>query len=293
MAFETMTLDEQGKAAAEEFRALHNLGSQPLHDLVLVIEQATAHEVAVLDVEDANEHGLTMWDPERKIAFIGVARTRHPMRQRSTLAHELAHVVFKDWSNGNDGELSARTPQEKRADAFARHLLIPQQGIVSLLGAPRAEISEAQLSLVVQRFLVSPAMAAIALFNGGYISSPTKDAWMKISTRTLATRFGWSDQYRMLQHDADQTRVPQRLLARAVAGYKDGIVSARAIAVLRGLSEEEVAAELAEAGILPKNPDATWTDAQDLPQVDIDLDDLDDILGPESRDGTGEIKTDE
>lgn len=270
-----MTLEKQGKAAAEEFRALYNLGLQPLHDLVLVIEQATEHEVAVLDVEDANEHGLTMWDPERKIAFIGVARTRHPMRQRSTLAHELAHVVFKDWSNGNDGELSARTPQEKRADAFARHLLIPQQGIVDLLGAPGAEISEAQLSLVVQRFLVSPAMAAIALLNSGHISSTVKDEWMKITTPRLATRFGWSDQYRMLQHDASQTRVPQRLLARAVAGYKEGIVSARAIAVLRGLSAEEVAAELADAGIFPKSPDATWMDAQAFPQVDIDLGDLD------------------
>src|SRR5699024_12823599 len=97
MAFETMTLDEQGKAAAEEFRALHNLGSQPLHDLVLVIEQATAHEVAVLDVEDANEHGLTMLDAERKIAFIGVARTRHPIPHPITLAPELTHVLVKVW----------------------------------------------------------------------------------------------------------------------------------------------------------------------------------------------------
>ena len=49
------------------------------------------------------------------------------MRQRSTVAHELAHVLFEDagipasttvdWSAPND--------VEERATAFARHLLMP------------------------------------------------------------------------------------------------------------------------------------------------------------------------
>jgi Zn-dependent peptidase ImmA (M78 family) len=65
-----------------------------------VIEQATGIDVAVLDV-GPDEHGLTMRDPGRDAVFIGVARTRNPMRQRSTLAHELGHVLFEDWA-GND-----------------------------------------------------------------------------------------------------------------------------------------------------------------------------------------------
>lgn len=282
-----MTPEQQGKVAAEEFRARHNLGSRALHDLVFIIEQTTEHEVAVLDVEDADEHGLTMWDPKRRVAFMGVARTRNLMRQRSTLAHELAHVVFADWSNGSSEELSARTPQEIRADAFARHLLIPAKGLVNLLGEPGAKLTEADLSAVVQQFLVSPAVAAIALCNGGYIPSSTKDAWMKMTTRMLATRFGWSDQYRMLQHDADQTRVPQRLLSRAITGYKAGIIPVQAIAVLRGVPEEEVVADLEEAGIVAENADARWMDSDELPSVDINLADLDDILGPESLDHKG------
>lgn len=170
------------------------------------------------------------------------------MRQRSTLAHELGHVLLDDW-NGS-GDLSARSPEETRADAFARHLLVPQEGLKIFLG-PRERLGEADLSAVVQWFLVSPTLAAIALQDGGYIDAATKAGWMALSTRQLATRFGWSDQYRSLQNDADRTRSPQRLLARAITGYREGVVSAQVIATLRGISAKDAEDELREAGINP------------------------------------------
>lgn len=246
-----MNAEVQGKAKAVEFREKHNLGVQPLGDLVSLIENVTDYEVTVLDVDDSDEHGLTMRDPVRDAAFIAVARTRNPMRQRSTLAHELSHVLFEDWFEGVAEELSQRTFPEQRADAFARNLLIPLKGIEGILGRPGRELTEADLSLLVQSFLVSPAIAAIALSNGGYIAETKKKEWMKISTSRLATRFGWSEQYAMLQSDSDKTRAPQRLLTRAIAGYQEGIVSAQTIAVLRNLPVEDVVHELEAAGIFP------------------------------------------
>ena len=77
--------EQQARVAAGEFRRMHRLGLQPLGDLVALIEQTTGYEVAVLDA-DYGEHGLTMRDPVRDATFIGVARSRTPMRQRSTLA---------------------------------------------------------------------------------------------------------------------------------------------------------------------------------------------------------------
>jgi Zn-dependent peptidase ImmA (M78 family) len=56
------------------------------------------------------------------------------MRQRGTLAHELGHVLFEDWTDGNTGSSSDRTPAEIRADAFARHLLVPVDGLREFLG---------------------------------------------------------------------------------------------------------------------------------------------------------------
>ena len=94
--------------------------------------------------------------------FIGVARTPHSMRQRSTLAHELAHVVFDDQIE----DLAVRGWKETRADAFARHLLIPLGGLEAVLD-DGDHANEGVLSAVVQRYLVSPAMAAIALRDVG------------------------------------------------------------------------------------------------------------------------------
>ena len=270
----TVNPEADGQAAAAQFRAQHHLGVQPLGDLVAIIEQATGIDVAVLDA-DPDEHGMTMRDPERGAVFIGVARTLNPMRQRSTLAHELGHVLFEDWVDESPGDWSARTPTERRADAFAQHLLIPHDGLAEFLDN-RDAVSPATLSAIVQRFLVSPAMAAIALHQGKYIDSKTKEDWKTWTTPQLAVRFGWADHYHVLQADADQRRAPQRLLARAVSGYIEGVLPARAIATLRGVSLGDVEAELSQAGVVAKQPTVTWSAAKDLPDVDVDLSDLDD-----------------
>lgn len=265
-----MTPELEGKEAATAFRHQHRLGVQPLGDLVALIEQTTGHDVAVLDA-DPDEHGLTVCDPERGVTFIGVARTRNAMRQRSTLAHELAHVMFDDRSDGRN--FSDRSPEEMRADAFARNLLVPENGLKDVL-RNRESLSEADLSKVVQWFVVSPAIATIAIHACGYIDATVKREWMKCTTFQLATRFGWSDQYQSLRNESDRTRSPQQLLARAISGYKEGVVSVQALATLRGMSAQVVGEELVEAGIVPHTPSMPWVTAADLPPVAVDLSDL-------------------
>jgi hypothetical protein len=84
--------------------------------------------------------------------------------------------------------------------------------------------------------LVSPQIAAIALRQAGYIDEATKQECRTLRAPQLAARFGWTDQYQMLQASADRRRAPQRLLARAITGYAEGVLSAQAIATLRGIS---------------------------------------------------------
>ena len=258
---------------AARFREEHHLGLQPLGDLVALIEQATGIDVAVLDAGQ-DEHGLTMRDRQRNAVFIGVARTRHPMRQRSTLAHELGHVLFEDWMVDNSGKRGERSFVEIRADVFARHLLVPADGLRDFLGE-RTGSSQGILSAVVQRFLVSPAIAAIALHQTGHIDAATKQEWMTLSARQLAVRFGWSDQYHALRSDSDRHRAPQRLLARAIRGYAEGVLPLQAIATLRGISAGEVEAELTEAGIAPGVQPIAWADPDELPDVRVNLAALD------------------
>lgn len=283
-----MNAEQEGSAAAARFREANHLGVQPLGDLVAVIEQATGFDVAVLDV-GPDEHGLAMRDPARQTVFIGVARTRRPMRQRSTLAHELAHVLFDDWGDGDADNLGARSPAEIRADAFARHLLVPVDGLQAFLGSPDV-LTESRLSAVVQRFLVSPQLAAIALRQAGYIDDATKQEWMALTTPKLAARYGWIDQYETLQTDSGQRRAPQRLLARAITGYAEGVLGAQAIATLRGITVEAAKQELEDAGVTMGEPPIVWAAPTDLPDVQVDLAALDDDLNApaDGQDATAE-----
>lgn len=268
-----MSAEQEGGRAAQRFRAEHHLGTQPLADLVTIIEQETGHDVAVLDAP-ADEHGMSIRDPQRNAVFIAVARSRRPMRQRSSLAHELAHVLLGDWAVE---PVTRRSKTEVRADAFARHLLIPQEGLREILGdeGPR-DVDASILSDIVQRFLVSPALAAIALHDGDYISTPTKTEWLRLTTPQLASRYGWADLYAALQADANQMRAPQRLLRRAITGYIEGVVSLETIASLRGRPLDEVAQELESVGLEAAVEQVEWSDVRDLPEAAVDLASLDD-----------------
>jgi Zn-dependent peptidase ImmA (M78 family) len=271
-----LTAETEGCAFAARFRQDHHLGVQPLGDLVAVIEQATGIDVAVLNV-GPDEHGLTMRDPVRGTVFIGVARTRNPMRQRSTLAHELGHVLFGDWADSDAGDWSDRSSAEIRADAFARHLLVPVDGLRDFIGT-ETPATMSTLSAVVQGFLISPQIAAIAMVQAGYIDEDTKREWMTLTAPKLAARFGWTDQYQVLQASSDQRRAPQRLLARAITGYSEGVLPAQAIATLRGISLETAEEELREAGVAPAERQIAWAEPADLPDVHVDLAALDEDL---------------
>lgn len=276
-----MAAEDEARTKAAWFRAEHLLGSQPIGDLITVIEQTTGVDVAVADA-GPDEHGLTMRDPELDVVYVAVARTLRPMRQRSTLAHELAHVLFEDGEIDHSTGWADRSPTEIRADAFARHLLLPAAGLEEVLGH-RRDVKEVDLSAVVQRFLVSPAVAAIAWCQTGYITEAVKESWMALTTPILAARYGWSDQYRALQADSNRRRAPQKLLARVIRGYQEGVISAQAIGTLRGLTTQEVEAELRAAGIAPIDHPIVWTNAADLAPVDVDLSDL----GDDHPQGTG------
>lgn len=255
----------EGREMAQQFRDKNNLGNQPIGDLVTLIEQVCAADVAIVEAP-ADEHGMTMRAAERRTVFIAVACTENPMRQRSTLAHELGHVLFDDIG------VPAETQIESRADAFARHLLLPLGGlseaIETMCGTPEAEDL---LSRVVQRFRVSPALAAIQLELGKHISRAEKDHLKQLTTPGVAARFGWSDLYRTMQRESCQPRPPQQLLARAVVGYMDNIVSVQQLAALRAKPAGEIEVEYREAGISPRESEVAWAKPESLPEIDIDL----------------------
>ncbi|WP_166354370.1 ImmA/IrrE family metallo-endopeptidase [Phytoactinopolyspora limicola] len=243
--------EEDARNAAEGFREENGLGIAPIADIVALIEQTQDVDVAVFGVDDSNEHGLTMIDPARGATIVAVASSTRPMRWRSTLAHELGHLIFKDHDNGKPGVLSAGSVVEKRAQSFARHVLIPLPGVQHFLERHNERLETRAFSDLVQRFQVSPAVAAIQLRALGAINAPQHTEWSAIYTPTLAARFGWADQYRSLQAESRHRRAPQQLLARVIEGYVAGLVSLETVASVRGIAPTDLAAEFDEAGIKP------------------------------------------
>jgi hypothetical protein len=93
-------------------------------------------------------------------------------------------------------------------------------------------------------------MAAVALLRAGLIDEATKEAWMRLTTTTLAARYGCMDQYWALQDESNRTLAPQRLVARATSGYLEQVVSPQTVARLRRPNVDQVKAELDEAGLV-------------------------------------------
>lgn len=216
-----MSTNEQRAAQlATDFRNEHGLSLAPLGDIFEVVHAFAGVDVLSMDASQA-EHGLSMTLPATGRLVIAVATTDNPMRQRSSVAHELGHVLAGDLASDrllNPGE---RTPEEIRADTFARHLLLPSHAVRARLGTrPAGSATEADLSILVQEFEVSVRVAAIQMRDAGYITPATHTQWSALSAASVAARNGWLGQYRALAAASQQVRAPQGLITLAVEGYR-------------------------------------------------------------------------
>ena len=227
-----------------------------------------------MDAGDS-EHGLSMRDPKSGRCVIAVATTAHPLRQRSSLAHELGHVLAGDLGASSDGTDivddavtatdAGRTPQEIRADAFARHLLIPLDGVRDRIAPYAGSLNEAALSDLVQAFEVSPMVAAIQLKTAKLIDAATADTWMRLTTASVAARHGWLGQYQAHAAASRQVRAPQSLMRRAVEGYRRGVLGVAELAAWYGQSIPDLVVSLGAPDLLDPELDEDATSADDRP----------------------------
>jgi len=241
---------------AETFRDEHALGLRPLGDLFELAHVALGCDALAIDADEA-EHGLSMLDPVTRRIAIVVATTPHPMRQRSSLAHEMGHVVGGDLETEIVPTPGERNPAEIQADAFARHLLLPVGALRERFGtgARRARVGEAELADVVQEFEVSPSLAAIQFREARLIDAATSTAWLAMSTSSVAARYGWLSQYQAMALASTQPRAPQTLMRRAVEGYHRGVIDLDELAAWYGQTTDELRAQLGPPRDAPDESD--------------------------------------
>ncbi|XAS73655.1 ImmA/IrrE family metallo-endopeptidase [Micrococcaceae bacterium Sec5.1] len=249
--------------AARKIRDQHGLGSGPIADLHGLIGLVSpGADVAILDMPEGMD-GMVATDPVRAKTVIGVATTSVPERQRSSLGHELGHIIFADYETGLRHDPSERTPQEMRADTFARHLLAPLQGVVAFLEDLRAvqgQLTLRHVSSVVHHFQVSPAIALIQMQACGWITTAQKTDWWSETAKGLALRFGWIGDYRAMAAESQTPRPPQRLIENATEAYIRNLISVQGLAALSGVDPERQLQELEESGIRPETIEVAWAD---------------------------------
>lgn len=245
-----MKNEDIGRLAAQKLRDEFDLGVAPIDSLVHLLEHRMNIGVAFVQT-DARGHGLTMQRGEQTMIAVGC--TEHPMRLRSTLAHEIGHLRLNSVTgSATNSGWDERSREEIQADAFARHLLLPLEAVTDRCGG--RPLSLAVLSELVQCFGASPKIVSIQLREVSLLSREDAEVWGSYSTRAIAQRFGWYIQYQALASEAMMPRGPQALFSRAICGYEWGLVSAAALARLNGSGNaHEMAQQLEKVGIIPRD----------------------------------------
>lgn len=259
-----MSSEQEAREAAEEFREKLGLGLAPIDDLDLLFDSFNVDVITVLAGED--EHGLTARDEATGTTVVVVSSSLPSVRFRSTLAHEMCHLIFDDDLDFSTSH-TPRSSKETRANAFARHLLLPL-GAVSLMKNQNPDLSTADLhNLLVQRYGVSPKIAAYQMKKCGVIDKNTERELEACTTRDLATHFGWESLMESRNQAVRKIGEPRRLHRAAAAAYAAGTLSALEFTSITAAPPPKGARAQHESSTQPSEPaplDLTNDDLSDL-----------------------------
>lgn len=212
------------------------LGTEPIYDINALMKLVDADFIVLKLPQDLD--ALTLRDPSSGALTVGIGTSSNPYRQRLTVAHEIGHIIAGDVTKDGAALLCDTThPSETRANTFARCVLCPEEALNDL---PQASTPEELLSNVVQRFQVSPTVAAIQLCQAELISEETKEVLKSYSTKRLASLFGWKADYDYAAKISELPRSSERLVADAYKAYNQGLIALPSVAFAEQVSIEEV-----------------------------------------------------
>jgi Zn-dependent peptidase ImmA (M78 family)/DNA-binding XRE family transcriptional regulator len=249
---------DQGRQLARAVRQEWDLGDDPLPDLFSLIEDRAGVAV-LLEPLDGGLDGLCARTDD--VAVIAVDSSAPVGRQRFTAAHELCHFLLGE---GRlvliDERITAHGDRrEIRANAFASHFLMPEEGIrryVSGRAVDEAVVVELQFT-----FGVSLDALLWHLHNLELISLDERDAMSRRGAKALAYRYGYGSEWESQESQRGLRRPPGPLVQRALAAYEQGKVGIDVVARLIGRDDADaLRAELEALGI---GGDSHWWESSE------------------------------
>jgi len=176
---------------AQAERRRLGLGNEPIADMVAVVEHAGLRVVGA-DLPPDDLDGALFQFPQKEAAVALINRSKPPLRQRFTLAHEYAHLLLHRehrvvWDRSIDRVSSI---EERQANAFAAAFLMPAERINGMYDEYKLPRRRTQLPIfgwvaMRRRFGVSYAALAWRLFNLGYVNEEERDWVLQDGSRQL------------------------------------------------------------------------------------------------------------
>lgn len=232
----------------------------PVPDILEAVEERAAIPVTIAALP-AGFAGVMRRERDR--AFIFVNGTDAPVRQRFTLAHELAHYRLGHATvYDTTADMLGSDPQEVQANAFAGEFLAPRPAIDAWM--ERAGDPKTDLEVVVRiarHFGVSADVARIRLEQAGRLRGAARSALQaaisKREHRHLHYMLSLGEFHDSLSAIAttDLPRLPVIAQRQIKAVYAAGLATVDEIAVRTGLAETRLRSELADVQIAQQDPD--------------------------------------
>lgn len=223
-----------GETLAGAARDALGLGPRaPIADLAALLEQRLGAHVAFEEL-DTGTHGLCATTPGATVVLINSDDSYG--RQRFTLAHELGHLLVGDLLGDVEVTVSGtKTNDEKRADAFAAHFLLPDTAAQAYVAG--REVTSAVVGEIVHYFGVSLEAACWRLHNAGLIDKRTLTALQRTGLRETSAAAGLLDELTRMRSQRGAKVAPRRLLSRAVDAYEQGTVGIGLVADVAGTDD--------------------------------------------------------
>lgn len=175
-------------------------------------------------------------------------------RQRWTLAHELSHVLHDDIGQMvvETGTESEALP-EVRAEAFARHLLLPPAALAAALPQrPAREGWRAVVGRLVVLFGVSRRAIVKALVADGHATDEELTSVSRALVRDLIEAAGVQEEWDALAARQHEPQGSPWLVGATAELYAAGSVDVRVVADLMALEPDEARTRLHATGWAPE-----------------------------------------
>lgn len=258
-------LKKAARLTAEALRAILRIDDEaPIGDLTELVE-SFGIPVFVMELPDS-VHGMTVHDIVGNGDTIGTGWCGVTLinskdwwtRQRYTLAHELAHVIFKDQNpvivDEGDGAKKS-DPAEIRAEYFARYFLAPDAAIRQFWTANEHCGEGMAIARLMMHFGLSriAAQRAVAEVMGIDHERLVGRLGATEGVRGLMVSAGMAQEWDEACAHQNKEGASPWMLSLALDAYRHGLVSSSVVAdVLNRFDGPEVERELAAQGWAPE-----------------------------------------